>query len=174
MPSEWYEGTRDADLRQGELIWTCPRLIHASAALEGEVTTAVEEVHAVLITQSCDLNLRDGRPKVEHLLMCPFHTKAELATHPKFRSGAAWEEVRKGRVPRFHILDRCDIAPIADEFLLVDLGAAFSLAYAVVIGAAQIQTLRPRLRSPYLEHLAQAFARYYMRVGLPSDIPHFA
>jgi hypothetical protein len=26
---------------------------------------------------------------------------------------------------------------------------------------------------PYREHLSQAFARYFMRVGLPSDIPSF-
>ena len=29
------------------------------------------------------------------------------------------------------------------------------------------------MRSPYREHLAQAFARYFMRVGLPVDIPAF-
>jgi hypothetical protein len=29
------------------------------------------------------------------------------------------------------------------------------------------------LRSPYLEHFSQTFARYFMRVGLPSDIPSY-
>jgi len=29
------------------------------------------------------------------------------------------------------------------------------------------------LNSPYLEHLSQNFARYFMRVGLPSDLPDF-
>ncbi len=33
---------------------------------------------------------------------------------------------------------------------------------------------RLRLRSPYKEHLAQAFARYFMRVGLPHDATSFA
>jgi hypothetical protein len=32
---------------------------------------------------------------------------------------------------------------------------------------------RLRLRSPYREHLAQAFARYFMRVGLPHDARAF-
>ncbi len=32
---------------------------------------------------------------------------------------------------------------------------------------------RPRLLPPYREHLAQAFARFFMRVGLPVDIPAF-
>ena len=31
--------------------------------------------------------------------------------------------------------------------------------------------LRKRLLPPYREHLSQSFARYFMRVGLPTDIP---
>ena len=30
-----------------------------------------------------------------------------------------------------------------------------------------------RLRSAFLEHFSQAFARFFMRVGLPSTIPEF-
>jgi hypothetical protein len=30
-----------------------------------------------------------------------------------------------------------------------------------------------RLQSPYLEHFSQAFARFFMRVGLPSAVPPF-
>ncbi len=32
---------------------------------------------------------------------------------------------------------------------------------------------RLRLLPPYREHLAQGFARFFMRVGLPVDIPAF-
>lgn len=32
---------------------------------------------------------------------------------------------------------------------------------------------RWRLKSPYLEHFSQAFARFFMRVGLPSAIERF-
>jgi hypothetical protein len=32
---------------------------------------------------------------------------------------------------------------------------------------------RLRLLPPYREHLSQAFARLFMRVGLPADIPPF-
>lgn len=35
------------------------------------------------------------------------------------------------------------------------------------------QPKRLRLLPPYREHLAQAFARSFMRVGLPIDIPVF-
>jgi len=30
---------------------------------------------------------------------------------------------------------------------------------------------RYRLQSPFLEHFSQAFARFFMRVGLPSAVP---
>ena len=36
---------------------------------------------------------------------------------------------------------------------------------------AASQGPRLRLNPPYREHLAQAFARFFMRVGLPVDIP---
>ena len=32
---------------------------------------------------------------------------------------------------------------------------------------------RGRLQSPFLEHLSQAFARFFMRIGLPSTVPEF-
>ena len=32
---------------------------------------------------------------------------------------------------------------------------------------------RHRLQSPFLEHFSQAFARFFMRVGLPSSIPAY-
>lgn len=40
---------------------------------------------------------------------------------------------------------------------------------------AEAENPRPRLRllHPYAEHLAQSFARFVMRVGLPQDIPEF-
>jgi len=37
-------------------------------------------------------------------------------------------------------------------------------------GLAQRGEPRLRLRPPYREHLSQAFARFFMRVGLPTDI----
>ena len=38
---------------------------------------------------------------------------------------------------------------------------------------AERGTKRLRLLPPYREHLSQAFARFFMRVGLPVDIPPF-
>jgi hypothetical protein len=46
---------------------------------------------------------------------------------------------------------------------------AWSLKYFIetIIKSKQHKRLLP----PYREHLSQSFARYFMRVGLPVDIP---
>jgi len=48
------------------------------------------------------------------------------------------------------------------------------MAFDFLINFAKQKDQRLRLLPPYREHLSQAFARFFMRVGLPSDIPPFA
>ena len=69
---------------------------------------------------------------------------------------------------------------LACPFDRVDgIGIADRKNFHVVIMSHQLKPLassqKPSLRllSPYREHLAQALARFYMRVGLPVDIPAF-
>jgi len=50
---------------------------------------------------------------------------------------------------------------------IVSLPVGYLRAHAAVLGD------RWRLLPPYLEHFSQAFARFFMRVGLPSAIPPF-
>jgi hypothetical protein len=45
--------------------------------------------------------------------------------------------------------------------------------YAYLTQHAESLGLRWRLESPFLEHFSQAFARFFMRVGLPSAIAPF-
>jgi hypothetical protein len=56
---------------------------------------------------------------------------------------------------------------------VVSFREVWSLPLVFVRNMAGAIGQRPRLRSPYREHLAQAFARYFMRVGLPVDIPAY-
>ena len=48
-----------------------------------------------------------------------------------------------------------------------------SLPVAYLVERTRQPGPRWRLRSPYLEHCSQAFARFFMRVGLPGTIPPF-
>ena len=59
------------------------------------------------------------------------------------------------------------------EALVVDFREIQTLPYEYVLKHASNLNDRWRLKSPYLEHFSQAFARLFMRVGLPSAIPPF-
>ena len=59
------------------------------------------------------------------------------------------------------------------DFTLVDFSRVFTVDAGLVRELAGSQGPRLRLNPPYREHLAQAFARFFMRVGLPVDIPPF-
>jgi hypothetical protein len=49
----------------------------------------------------------------------------------------------------------------------------FSLPHEYLADHAKRLGPRWRLKPPFLEHFSQAFARFFMRVGLPSTIPEF-
>lgn len=54
-----------------------------------------------------------------------------------------------------------------------DFRRGYSLPLAFLRKRALLDSRRLRLLPPYREHLSQAFARFFMRVGLPVDIPPF-
>ena len=58
-------------------------------------------------------------------------------------------------------------AVVADFRQLITLPAALLHDHAKALGP------RWRLQSPFVEHFSQAFARFFMRVGLASVIPEF-
>ena len=57
--------------------------------------------------------------------------------------------------------------------LVADFREIYSLPIAYLRERATQLGRRWRLQSPYLEHFSQGFARFFMRVGLPSSIPAF-
>ena len=74
--------------------------------------------------------------------------------------------------PAYHVLNECQLPKNQREFCVVDFRRVYSLPISFVrTRAARAPHLR--LLPPYREHLSQAFARYFMRVGLPADIPKF-
>jgi hypothetical protein len=172
----WYSVVRGASLEQGDLLLGCPRFMvpPEAARAEGAVSLLRETVDAVILTQSCDLAMRqDGQCEATDVLLCPFYFKKDLTDHPVFRKEEAWEEVRKGRRPFFHLLDGCRLPSHEQDFALVDFHALFTLSVPLIQDFVSRAGDRLRLLPPYREHLSQAFARLFMRVGLPADIPPF-
>ncbi len=134
-----------------------------------------ETVDAVLLTQSCDLAIRaDGQCEATDVLLCPLYFKKDLTDHTVFRKDEAWEEVRKGRRPFFHLLNECRLPGHEQDFAVIDFHALFTLNVPLAREFANRAGDRLRLLPPYREHLSQAFARLFMRVGLPADIPSFS
>lgn len=83
------------------------------------------------------------------------------------------EDARRGNLPGFHVLAACDLSGLQREVRVVDFRRVYSLPVAFVRKKAFDDGPRLRLLPPYREHLSQSFARFFMRVGLPTDVPPF-
>ena len=141
---------------------------------DAEVTVTVLTRTGIISTQSCDLAVRaSGKAHASEVLFCPVYSQAELANHGFFSKKTAWEEARKGRLPAYGVLNRCELAGQERDFQLVDFSRVFTVDIMLVRELAGRHGSRLRLYPPYREHLAQAFARFFMRVGLPVDVPPF-
>lgn len=172
----WFAAVSGADIEQGDVLLSCPRPVASLDILEGGASAEIEvqTVTSVILTQSCDLAMRnDGKWAAPSVLLCLVRFKNELVGHPQFGKDAGWEEARRGKHVRFHVLNCCQLAAQELDFMLVDLADVFVMSVDVVRRLAEQRSPRVRLLPPYREHLAQAFARVFMRVGLPSDIPSF-
>jgi len=82
------------------------------------------------------------------------------------------KKVRKGLLPDICLLHRRKGEPKL-PWSVVDFHHLYVLQRGVVVEHAVSLGPRLRLESPYREHLAQALARYFMRVGLPHDAVAF-
>ena len=169
----WYESTTGEDLEQGDLFEAFPVYQPPEELAGGETLSPmfdVDDRDVVLLTQTCDLVA--GREKVSHIVVCPVWPVADfregVLANPKGR-----EEARRGNLPAYHMLAACGLAGFERECRVVDFRQLFSLPLAFTRRKAGLVDRRLRLLPPYREHLAQAFARFFMRVGLPLDIPPF-
>ena len=122
----------------------------------------------IVVTQSCDLE--NGKaPFVATLPIVPLTVFEEQ--RPQFKN--QWESVRLGRREGLHLLSSFQDPNNNRDAMVVNFRQIYSLPIGYLINHAKSIKPRKRLRSPYLEHFSQAFARFFMRVGLPSDIPRF-
>lgn len=185
MAYPWYEWLPAAcsTLEQGDLIEACPILKPPQAlAPGGEYAIDVEEFDVVILSQSCDLT-HDG--KITNVLVCPYYPFRAYALEryavEKTRDAnkaltgklliSYYEELRKGQQPNFHLLQGPGDSFQAGDYLVVDFRNVYAVHLAFLRQYLAELPRRPRVLSPYREHLSQAFARFFMRVGLPQDLP---
>jgi hypothetical protein len=161
-----------SELRQGDLLPNSlvPVLHPGWDEAKQAYPVAIHEYDLIILTQSCDLESNRSRL----VALSPiFGVRDFEDVNENFKRKGVWENVRKGRVEGLHLL----ASPIAPEdnqqALVVDFREVYSLPFENLTRHAASIGSRWRLRSPYLEHFSQSFARFFMRVGLSSSIPHY-
>ena len=161
----WYASVSAGKLEQGDFLSECPLF-----QVREDGAFSQEAANAVVLSHSCDL----ANDKLEIVQVCPFWPLESLAAQVEYlRSRRGREDLRRGNLPGYHLLNRCALTGLESDFLVLDFRSLFGIPIASAQSLAQRQPQRRRLLPPYREHLAQAFARFFMRVGLPTDIPEF-
>ncbi len=174
MPMEsFWEHVEGIGLRQGDFLPQCQvPLFHPNFGGDPDMVeaVAVHQYDLIILTQSCDLENR----KASLVALCPIFTLRDFEeVNPGFMQKGEWEKVRKGRVEGLHLL--CSVTTPEDNrgALVVDFKEIYSLPFRYLEDHVTQLGQRWRLKPPYLEHFSQSFARFFMRVGLPSSIPPY-
>lgn len=192
MLDSWYAVVgADQSLTQGDLVFECPIMAWKAGPLQfdGEqqsLRTACQAIAAdvIVMTQACDLE----HDKVLNVTLCPFMRlsvfredwEAKLRAEGQFpttpnKVQKAWarvcDDIRDGHVWNLAMLNSQMEDPVRTEHLVVDFHEVFTVPKAFLESYLRKRGReRLRLLPPYREHLSQAFARFFMRVGLPTGV----
>jgi hypothetical protein len=166
----WYKIVDgNENLMQGDFIKECPVMVPVSE-ISNEVETRVISYDVVVMSQSCDL----VQEKLDLVLVCPIWSLGDFEKRSDyFRSRKGKEALRRGNIPGYHLLNKCGIDGFQTDYLIVDFRNIYGVPLNFLVDFTNKGGKRLRLLPPYREHLSQAFARFFMRVGLPVDIPPF-
>lgn len=174
----WYQLVKGGEVTQGDILSDCPLvvpnaddvLLQVVRGAEETLTTEipVKKANLIVMTQACDI----AQNKVESIVLCPIWTLDDFSKDTQaLQTDKGKESLRRGHFPPFHLLAEDADAKLTLQ--VVDFRELYSLPTELVEFIAEKAGDRPRLLSPYREQLSQSFARYFMRVGLPLDIPSF-
>lgn len=175
MQNIWYKDILDSEsLEQGDIIEKCnfliPDMEHYNAILKNTNTEKpidIKEVNAIILSQSCDIENK----KIDSIILCPIFPFSDLTIEGKqFYDKNEREILRRGNSPAYHLLNKFKTENLSEDFYVVNFHSIYSAPKEFIKAITKDKT-RKRLLPPYREHLSQSFARYFMRVGLPSDIP---
>lgn len=169
----WYASVEGDEIQQGDIVMDCPIFTPPSDLQFDPDSTTVfdwEERDVVVMSQSCDME--KGHEKITEVLLCSVWRKSEInAGHLSSLKGL--EDARRGNLPSYVIIADCALPDLRREICVVDFRRVYSLPLDFFRHRAALQSPRIRLLPPYREHLAQGFAKFFMRVGLPVNVPPF-
>jgi hypothetical protein len=191
----WYiEVTAQDPITQGDFVEECPVLVYRGIPELADLSdvkslvealqrsSGIEMARAIVMTQACDIAWKH----IRNVILCPIY---DLEVYRK-----AWEEkqlrggskptdnswnkevkkVKEGTKWNLAMLDKREPSmegELTIPYQIVDFHEVFSIPLDFLEAWIRSKnTNRVRLLPPYREHLSQAFARFFMRVGLPNDI----
>ncbi len=146
-------------------------------ALRRRVDAVTADV--VVMTQACDLE----HGKVRNVVLSPHMALSDfkrLWEEDQRRRGQnpntkSWqrpcENIREGYLWNLSLLNAEDVDGMKIQHRVVDFRDVFTVPREMLESLLRERNEpRPQLMPPYREHLSQAFARFFMRVGLPTNV----
>ena len=146
--------------------------------MEGLVSPFVADV--IVLTQACDLeqNHVDNVVLCPHVLLSSHREYWEESEHERGQNPTAkgWrnhcDDIKGGFAWNLCFLRMDDSIEGLKENRVVEFREIFTAPRDVLERFLREQNKkRPQLVQPYREHVSQAFARFFMRVGLPTEVP---
>jgi hypothetical protein len=168
----WYEQIKKSDnLMQGDFVPDCPIIIPPED-FQGDKKLNVKLTNSIILSQSCDLE----HNKIDIVLVCPYYNlETLLENHPDNKQNSnktrtrVIDNLKQGHYHSYHLMQKDINLNIADN-IVVDFRNVYGIGYDFLKQHIYKLETRIRLLPPYREYLSQAFARYFMRVGLPIAI----
>jgi len=178
--SDGWARTVAAEHEQGDLLFGIPVPTVTHLTLAGdrpEVTDRVDRIDAIVVTQTCDLE----NVKVRAVLLArvvswrDFAAAQFAAGNTAVKSSAYVNNLIRSDIPPLALLHERTARPALPWSI-----CHFRELYTVDRDHLDDFTTQPgsrerlRLLSPHKDPRAQAFARFFIRVGLPHDAGAFA
>jgi hypothetical protein len=127
-------------------------------------STEVKIWDCIILSQSCDLE----KGKIKTVLVCPYKPYSEFKIGNSFYGKDEGKNaLLEGTAVSYFLLNECIIEGFCHDYLVVDFRNTNSVPLEIVNHHLQKFEYRLRLLPPYREHLAQNFARSFMRIGHP-------
>lgn len=171
----WYELIENTgEITQGDILKGCPvPVLKGTVGMdESEVEAEVVYIDGIILTQACDI----ANNKVENIILCSITSKSDFEK-VLLDAGKTTNTINnhikgivKGQQNAYHIINEYKTEEFSQDYYIINFKDIFSIPVALAKEIAEKNGKRLRLCPPYREHLSQAFARYFMRVGLPINI----
>jgi hypothetical protein len=160
--ADWYR--RTDELSQGSVVLNTWVFEESAESTPEQPDVAERFIDAIVLTQSCDIS----KVPQTRLLVAEIQSYASVAERGEiFRSSKYRKELVDGLTISEFLLPPA--ADVLADWSLVNFRELYTVDRDRLSGGESFLGLD----SPYREHLGQAFARFMMRVGLPTGLFDF-